>query len=166
MAIYIAKEGGYINNIQATRQLPLTNPTIVGAGYNPETRAISRNDHLVEDNFNDATYEGFRLGMRWAPSDDWDVIVQHTTQTIDTQGVWDYDPTLGDLNSVSFQPDYAEDEFELTTWTASGRMANLELLYRVLLGSRLRVFQITRDTRITVRISPTIFATIQPIHLW
>ena len=129
VAIYNVKEGGYINNIQATRQLPMTNPTIAGAGYMPETREVSRNDHLVEDNFNDATYEGFRLGMRWAPSDDWDVVAQHTSQTIDTQGVWDYDPTLGDLNSVSFQPDFAEDEFELTTWTASGRVSNLELLY-------------------------------------
>ena len=46
VAIYNAKEGGYINNIQATRQLPMTNPTIVAYGYEPETRAVSRNDHL------------------------------------------------------------------------------------------------------------------------
>jgi iron complex outermembrane receptor protein len=134
LAVYNVKEGGYINNIRSTWQIPLSNPAFAFAQENygypeNETRAVSRNDHLVEDNFNDATYEGFRLGVRMAPSDDWDVVVQHTSQTISTEGVWDYDPTLGELNSVSFQPDYADDEFELTTWTAEGRMANLDIVY-------------------------------------
>ena len=89
----------------------------------------STNEDLVEDNFNDATYEGYRASLRWAPNDDWDVQLQHTSQTIETEGVWDYDPTLGDLNSESYQPDFADDEFDLTTWTVSGRMANLDVIY-------------------------------------
>ena len=84
---------------------------------------------MAEDNFNDATYEGFRVGVRWAPNDDWDLQLQHTSQTIETDGVWDFDPTLGDLNSVSFQPDTAEDEFDLTTWTVTGRLASLDVIY-------------------------------------
>jgi outer membrane receptor protein involved in Fe transport len=84
---------------------------------------------LAEDNFNDATYEGFRVGVRWAPNEDWDLQLQHTSQTIETDGVWDFDPTLGDLNSVSFQPDTAEDEFDLTTWTVTGRLASLDVIY-------------------------------------
>ena len=89
---------------------------------------------MAEDNFNDATYEGFRVGVRWAPNDDWDLQLQHTSQTIETDGVWDFDPTLGDLNSVSFQPDTAEDEFDLTTWTVTGRLASLDVIHRLLSG--------------------------------
>jgi len=127
IAVYNVKEGGYINNIRATKQIGLQNPGF--GGVVPETRAVARNDQLAEDNFNDATYEGFRVGVRWAPNDDWDLQLQHTSQTIETDGVWDFDPTLGDLNSVSFQPDTAEDEFDLTTWTVAGRLASLDIIY-------------------------------------
>jgi outer membrane receptor protein involved in Fe transport len=127
IAVYNVKEGGYINNIAATKQIGLQNPGF--GGVVPETRAIARNDQLAEDNFNDATYEGFRVGVRWAPNEDWDLQLQHTSQTIETDGVWDFDPTLGDLNSVSFQPDTAEDEFDLTTWTVTGRLASLDVIY-------------------------------------
>lgn len=127
IAVYNVKEGGYINNIRATKQIGLQNPGF--GGVIPETRAVARNDQLAENNFNDATYEGFRVGVRWAPNDDWDLQLQHTSQTIETDGVWDFDPTLGDLNSVSFQPDTAEDEFDLTTWTVTGRLASLDVIY-------------------------------------
>ena len=127
IAVYNVKEGGYINNIRATKQIGLQNPGF--GGVVPETRAVARNDQLAEDNFNDATYEGFRVGVRWAPNEDWDLQLQHTSQTIETDGVWDFDPTLGDLNSVSFQPDTAEDEFDLTTWTVTGRLASLDVIY-------------------------------------
>jgi outer membrane receptor protein involved in Fe transport len=127
VAVYRAKEGGYINNVSGSRLLPYSNPGL--GGREPAERAISTNEDLVEDNFNDATYEGYRASLRWAPNDDWDVQLQHTSQTIETEGVWDYDPTLGDLNSESYQPDFADDEFDLTTWTVSGRMANLDVIY-------------------------------------
>jgi outer membrane receptor protein involved in Fe transport len=94
IAVYNVKEGGYINNIRATKQIGLQNPGF--GGVVPETRAVARNDQLAEDNFNDATYEGFRVGVRWAPNEDWDLQLQHTSQTIETDGVWDFDPTLGD----------------------------------------------------------------------
>ena len=127
VAIYNVKEGGYINNIRSTKQISLANPGF--GGTVPDTRATARNDSLVKDNFNDATYQGYRIGLRWAPNENWDLQLQHTNQEIETDGVWDYDPLLGDLNSESFQPDYADDEFDLTAWTVSGRIASLDLLY-------------------------------------
>ncbi len=126
VAIYNVKEGGYINNIRSSKQISLDNPSL--AGVTPE-RATARNDHLAKDNFNDATYQGFRIGLRWAPSENWDLQLQHTNQEIETDGVWDYDPTLGDLNSESFQPDTSDDNFDLTAWTATGRVGNLDLVY-------------------------------------
>ena len=127
LAIYNVKEGGYINNIRSTKQISLDNPGF--GGTVPDTRATARNDALAKDNFNDATYQGYRIGLRWAPNENWDLQLQHTNQEIETDGVWDFDPTLGDLNSESFQPDYADDEFDLTAWTVSGRIASLDLLY-------------------------------------
>jgi len=49
-------------------------------------------------------------------NDDWDLLVQHTTQQLETQGVWEYAPVLGgDEESQIFAPDENKDEFGLTT---------------------------------------------------
>ncbi len=127
IAVYNVKEGGYINNIRSSKQMSLDNPGL--GGVVPETRATARNDQLAKSDFNEATYEGYRIGVRWAPLQDWELLVQYTDQEIDTEGVWDFDPTLGDLNSESFQPDNADDDFDLTTWTINGRLSTLDMIY-------------------------------------
>ena len=130
-ALYNAKEGGYIDNIRSTKQISLDNPTLAfyrSIGIVPE-RAVVNNNALVQDNFNDATYTGIRSSLKYAINDDWDVLVQHLHQEIDTEGVWDFDPSLGDFNSESFTPDFADDDFDHTSWTLNGRIGTLELVY-------------------------------------
>ncbi len=125
-AIFNVEEGGYIDNIRGTKQITLQNPAL---SVLPAERGTARNDRLVADDFNDANYQGIRAGVKFAPTEDWDVLVQHFHQDIEREGVWDYDPTLGDLNSQSFAPDEGDDTFDLTSWTAEGRVATLELVY-------------------------------------
>ena len=62
-------------------------------------------------------------------NDDWDVLLQHSRQTLDTTGVWDFDPTKGDLNVSRFQEDSNNDAFNQTAWTVNGRMGQLDLVY-------------------------------------
>ncbi|MBT8097349.1 MAG: TonB-dependent receptor [Gammaproteobacteria bacterium] len=126
VAMYNAKEGGYIDNIAGTKQITLANPSL---SVLPAERATAYNDDLAEDNFNDATYQGIRVGVKWAVNDEWDVLVQQFHQEIETEGVWDYDPALGELKSQSFSPDRGVDELDMTSWTVNGRLANLELVY-------------------------------------
>jgi len=89
-----------------------------------------RNDELVENNFNDATYTGGRFGVSYLVNEDWDILVQHTRQSLDTEGVWAYDPNLEGESSVNrFAPDDNEDDFGLTTWTLNGRVGMLDVIY-------------------------------------
>lgn len=127
-ALYNAKEGGYIDNIRSTKQISLNNPTLLAAGIVPVRETVN-NNALAEDDFNDATYTGIRSSVKYAINDDWDVLLQHLHQEIDTEGVWDFDPTLGDFNSQSFTPDEGDDDVDHTSWTVSGRIGNLELVY-------------------------------------
>jgi outer membrane receptor protein involved in Fe transport len=91
---------------------------------------VPRNDALVENNFNDASYAGARFGLSWLVNDEWDVLVQHTQQSLATEGVWAYDPNLAGDSSVNrFAPDENNDDFGLTTWTISGRLAMLDVIY-------------------------------------
>ena len=131
LAVYRAKQGGYINNIFNSKQIPLTNPTLAlyaGFGIIPERDAIT-NEAFAKEDFNEATYEGYRASLKYAINDEWDVLITHFGQEIDREGVWDYDPSLGEFNSESYAPDVAVDEYDLTSWTVSGRIAGLDTVY-------------------------------------
>ncbi len=89
-----------------------------------------KNDILVEEDFNDAIYSGMRVGVAYAINNDWDLLVQHTQQRLDTEGVFAYDPNLaGQTSTNRFTPDENTDTFGLTTWTLSGRLDQLEIVY-------------------------------------
>ena len=52
---------------------------------------------LVEEDFNDASYEGFRLSSQSTIGEDWEMLLVHMKQDISADGVFDYDPEKGDL---------------------------------------------------------------------
>ncbi len=137
--IYNDNQGGWIDN--------------VAGGFNPDDQELinvinrnqisssaailpgaevqrSNNSDLIEENWNKASYKGLRVGMAYDFNENWDVLVQHTAQQLDTQGVWEYAPVLGaDDQSQVFSPDENNDEFGLTTWTLNGRIKGLDVVY-------------------------------------
>jgi outer membrane receptor protein involved in Fe transport len=150
VALYRDSQGGYIDNVagsfSASDEVNPTFPgesvtfaegtqladgTIVGAGglTVPVTKAVGDNSALVEEDFNDAMYQGARLGLKYVINDNWDVLVQHSTQTLETEGVFDYDPTVGDLEVNRYAPDSLDDQFNQTAWTVNGRIGDLDLVY-------------------------------------
>ena len=60
------------------------------------------NTDLVEDDFNTSKYTGARLSALISLSDDWDLLLAHTTQELDADGVFYADPNLGDLEIQSY----------------------------------------------------------------
>ena len=99
---------------------------------NPENVPITtpNNDALVEENFNTANYAGARFGVDYIINNDWDLLVQHTQQSLDTEGVFAYDPNLeGESSTNRFTPENNNDDFGLTTWTLEGRLEHLDIVY-------------------------------------
>ncbi len=135
VAVYSDVQGGWIDNVPATytpsaevldRNRLGFGPLMTDAG----SVVTARNDTLVEDDWNDATYRGGRVGASFQLSDDWDLLIQHTAQTLTADGTFLTNPELdGDDDAAAFAPDYNRDEFGLTTWTLNGRLANLDLIY-------------------------------------
>ena len=103
------------------------------APIHPDSRFESAdNSALVEDDFNDATYIGGRFSLAYEPTDDWGLLVQHTRQSLETDGVFAYDPNLDGRSSTNrFTPESSEDEFGLTTLALSGRIGILDMIYAV-----------------------------------
>ncbi len=128
-AFYSVNQGGYIDNVFGSFTTdPSINPQST-ATPNAVSYETAFNTALVEEDFNDSYYQGFRLSARYLINEDWDVLVSHTRQQIGADGVFDYDPEVGDLQVTRFFPDELEDDVNQTAWTLEGRLAMLDVLY-------------------------------------
>ena len=65
----------------------------------------------VEDNINSVEWSGGRASARWLISDDWSSTLSHNYQNIEANGFNDYDPNVGDLETVKFYDEYRTDEW-------------------------------------------------------
>lgn len=87
------------------------------------------NSGLVEEDFNDTSYTGFRTSAYWAINEDWSLTVAHARQSLESDGVFFTDPELGDMEIQRFEEDELEDDFHNTSWTIEGRLAMLDVVY-------------------------------------
>ncbi|MDG1713486.1 MAG: TonB-dependent receptor, partial [Woeseiaceae bacterium] len=150
MALYNDNQGGYIDNVEgsftASNAVNPTFPKTTGVKYAKDTRffngteikagttipvsyTTANNSSTAEDDFNDAHYAGARLGLKWMINDNWDLLLQNTSQSLKTEGVWDYDLAKGDLKVSRFTPDKLDDTFTQTAWTLNGSMGDIDLVY-------------------------------------
>lgn len=139
VAGYSDNQGGWIDNVQNDPKNGGFKPSIevinrndiTGAPVNPNTPfEAADNSSFVENDFNDASYNGARFSASYFINEDWDVLVQHTQQALETEGVFAYDPNLSGESKVNrFAPDENNDDFGLTTWTFNGRIAMLDVVY-------------------------------------
>ena len=91
----------------------------------------ANNSDLVEDDFNDAKYEGFRLATLVDLNDDWSLLLGYGHQDLDTDGVFQADPNLGTKSpSVQrYSPESLEDSFDNVNWKLEGRLGDLDIVY-------------------------------------
>ena len=147
--VYVDNMGGYIDNVYGTRS------TEQSARFRPAGTVRSNgvpvadfrggfqagadlsnvkfntldNGTLVEEDFNDTTYAGFRLSGLWDISEDWSLRVGYMDQSIESDGTFYVDPELGDFEIQRFQPEEIKDDFYNVNWTLEGRMGALDLIY-------------------------------------
>ncbi|WP_395345180.1 TonB-dependent receptor [Ningiella sp. W23] len=139
VAAYNSKQGGWIDNIlNVPGEGGYIGSAVVidrisgGVLSDPSNTPVvsPKNDSLVEDDFNDAVYSGARFGLSYIINEDWNLVVQHTQQSLETEGVFSYDPNLeGESSTNRFIPEDNDDEFGLTTWTLEGRLNKLDIVY-------------------------------------
>jgi outer membrane receptor protein involved in Fe transport len=116
-----------IQSCQATATTVVANCN--GSLYRAPTRQTINNDAFVEDNYNDATYRGGRIALTWKVTDDWSVDLMHVRQELDTDGVFDFEPDVGDLKVTKFNDNSLRDRVNLSTWGVNGRLGALDLIY-------------------------------------
>ncbi len=123
---YTSSQGGFIDNVLATRELALFNPglnqglqqafadagfaftrdnqTIIdqadqlglGPLFIPSSREQADNVAVAEDDFNDTIYEGFRASVLWEINPDWRLKVLHARQSLETEGIFEFEPDISE----------------------------------------------------------------------
>lgn len=92
-------EGGYIDNVLGTT-----------SAYSADNGERDNADK-VEDDVNDWTVQGIRLGVRWQPNENWTIDAGINYQNSETEGRFDFNPAFGDLNTIKFKDETNEDEW-------------------------------------------------------
>ncbi len=147
--VYRDNQGGWIDNVAATRtaeQSARFRPagTVrkngvpvasyrggfqAGVDLSNITFAEADNSRIAGDDINGVTYTGGRISAQWDINDNWDLLVAHTTQDTDADGVFFADPDVGDLEISRFVDENIDDSIDNTAWTLTGRLNALEVIY-------------------------------------
>ncbi len=122
LAAETAEDGGFIDNV---------------LGYTPDGHEWARlpamsgtlnNSNVVENNWNGVEYSTFRVSARWEPNDNWAISLMYQDQTNEGHGANDYNPFVGDLQTVYFNQNYRKDEWDVTSLTIEGDLGWAQLV--------------------------------------
>jgi iron complex outermembrane recepter protein len=129
--VYNDRRGGYITNVPGTFTRSATDGGIVNyfGGVVPANSATLSNYGIAGGAFNPVSYSGARLSGLFQFDRDWSLLVQQSDQNLQADGSFAYDPLLGDLAVMQYNPSSDKDRFGSTAWTLNGRVGALKLVY-------------------------------------
>ena len=107
-----SKDAGFIDNVLGTTVVD----TVFGSGLG----GLKNNSALVEDDINSVEWQGVRASVRWLVDDNWTVTATTNYQDLKADGFTDYDPNVGDLQTVKFADEYRTDEWTQTSVVIEG----------------------------------------------
>jgi iron complex outermembrane recepter protein len=109
-------EGGYIDNINATRTFPQFGITI-------------NNSAVAENKFNDVDIYGARAALKIDLNDNWSITPFLMGQQTKANGFNAFAPNVGDLELEHFSPDNVQDHFFDAALTIEGKISDFNLTY-------------------------------------
>ena len=123
---YYKRDAGFIDNVAGTHTF--SNANIRAGLTDPALIAIAHditvdNNSIAEENFNEATTVGARAALRVDLNDNWTATAGVIYQDLETDGVWDHDPTVGDLQVQRWMPDASNDSWTQLSLKVEGEFA-------------------------------------------
>ena len=121
---FSATDAGYIDNVQGTTVVN----DIFTTGENPDEGGLRNNGDMLEDDFNSVDWQGGRAAIRWLVDDNWSVTATTNYQELEADGYNDYDPSVGDLETVKFAKEIRTDEWVQTSVVIEGDLGFAQLV--------------------------------------
>ena len=118
-------DAGYIDNVPGSRTYYTFAPNL-GLDIPPSTVT---NAPYVKKNFNDQDVYGGRAALKIDLDSNWTATPTFMYQQEHANGVFFYDPKLGDLKIDQFRKDVNKDRFWQAALTVQGKIANFDVTY-------------------------------------
>ncbi|HEY8949094.1 MAG TPA: TonB-dependent receptor [Rhizomicrobium sp.] len=112
-------DAGYIDNVHGTRTYDFTDGTSL---------TIDNAGH-TKNNYNTVNKLGGRAALEIDLNENWTITPTLMGQTENTDGIFGYDPSVGDLKVQHFLPEYVHDKWYQAGLTVQGKIANLDFTY-------------------------------------
>ena len=109
-------DAGYIDNVPGTRTFPTSGITINNAA-------------VAKDNYNDVDTLGGRAALKIDLDENWTVTPSLMAQSQDSNGIFGFDPRVGDLKVTHFYPETTKDKWADAALTVQGKLGNFDLTY-------------------------------------
>ena len=122
IAAHTGEDGGYIDNV-----LGNTPDTWFGYVAGPNYGSYLGRERLewgtldnaaiVEENWNKVEVLAARISARWNINDDWSATLSYHYQETEAQAGNDYNPFVGDLQTIAFAPNWSRDRWDVASLT-------------------------------------------------
>jgi outer membrane receptor protein involved in Fe transport len=110
------QDSGFIDNVYGTRPFATSGVLINNAGF-------------VKNDFNPVETYGGRAALKWQINDNWSITPTVVAQHATANGVFGFEPAVGDLEVNRFQPDTDDDRWIQAALTIQGKIGNYDLTY-------------------------------------
>mgnify|MGYP000297468175 CR=1 FL=1 len=148
--VYRDMKGGYIDNVAGTLNasesarfrpagtvrsngvpvIPARGGFQADSDLSGVTFIDADNSALVKDNINETTYVGGRVSAQYDVNDDWSVLLAYAEQSIESDGTFFGDPSVGDELSIQrYNEETLKDDFSNIAVTVEGRLGTLDVVY-------------------------------------
>lgn len=129
---YYEHDGGYISNKYATqtyqRAVAAANNSYTGLAI-PAAPITVNNAAYAKKNFNDIDTYGGRAALKVDLNEQWTVTPSVVYQHQQANGVFSYDPAVGDLQVTDYSKDINVDHWYQSALTIEGKVSNWNVLY-------------------------------------
>jgi iron complex outermembrane recepter protein len=112
------QDAGYIDNVFGTRTYPTSGITIDNADR-------ARKDYNIADT------RGARAALKIDLNENWSITPSVVGQGAHVNGIYAFDPSVGDLKVTHFFPEDSEDRWIQTALTVQGKIGNFDIVYAV-----------------------------------
>ena len=152
--VYDDHQGGYIDNVPSTftrsnqdlgnfyfgitptaGKCPNGLPAGAAGFCAPPNSGQVNNFAIAKKDSNPLDYTGGRVSVKYQISDDWDILIAESAQSMVAAGLSvdypvgsDFQP-LKPLQVTSFTPSWDKDRYEDTSWTINGKIGPLKAIY-------------------------------------
>ena len=119
-------DAGYIHNVAGTNA---TAGIVDGVRTFPTSGLSISNVGTQDSQYNTASTLGGRASALLQIGDNWTITPQFIGQRLNSNGVFGYDPAVGDLNVAHYGPEGYHDSLTQSSLTVEGKISNFDLVY-------------------------------------